>query len=70
MNADYIEICRVGNLDADFQQVCLFRISEISQYCCEISVIQIQQRKVKRNSQTKNKEKNKTKKKQKTKHLL
>ena len=73
MNANNAEICRVGNLEADFQQIPLghfffffffffffseiftilifnkFRLviffSEVSQYCCEIPIIQIQQRK-------------------------
>ena len=37
MNANYAEICRVGNLAADFQQVMLVHIVFIkcSQYCCE-----------------------------------
>ena len=47
MNANYAEICRVGNLKAEFQQIRLFNFPEISQYCCETSIIQIQQRKVK-----------------------
>ena len=29
MNANFAEICRVGNLEADFQQVRLFNFSEI-----------------------------------------
>ena len=29
MNENYAEIRRVGNLEADFQQVCLFNFSEI-----------------------------------------
>ena len=33
MNASYREIGRVGNFEADFQQ-----------YCCEISIIQVQQK--------------------------
>ena len=35
MNANYVEICRVGNFEADFQQVLLFL--KFSQYCCEAS---------------------------------
>ena len=45
MNANHAEMCRVGNLKADFQQMLL--ILKFSQYCCETSIIQIQQRKVK-----------------------
>ena len=41
MNANYAEICRVGKLKADFQQVPLV------QYCCETPIIQIPQRKLK-----------------------
>ena len=43
------EICSVDNLEADFQQV-IFIYSfflKFSQYCCEPSIIQNQQRKVK-----------------------
>ena len=49
MNANYAEICRVGNLEADFQQgILLFNFFlKFSQYFCETSIIQIQQRKVK-----------------------
>ena len=48
MNANYAEICRVGNLEADFQQVLLVPFFlKFSQYCCETSIIQIQQRKLK-----------------------
>ena len=68
MNANNAEICRVGNLEADFQQIPLghffffffwnfhnidfqqiplghFFFLKFSQYCCEIPIIQIQQRK-------------------------
>ena len=46
MNEIYAEICRVGNLEADFQQVLLAHFFlKFSQYCCETSIIQIQQRK-------------------------
>ena len=45
MNANYTEIGRVGNLEADFQQVSIFL--KFSQYCSQTSIIQIQQRKVK-----------------------
>ena len=48
MNANYVEVCRVGNLEADFQRFPLVHFFlKISQYCCETSIIQIQQRKVK-----------------------
>ena len=48
MNENYAEICRVGNLEADFQQVLLVQFFlKFSQYCCETSIIQIQQRNVK-----------------------
>ena len=46
MNANYAEICGVVNLEADFQQVSLVQFFlEFSKYCCEISIIQIQQSK-------------------------
>ena len=37
MNANYAEMCRVGNLEADFQHVPLvhFFFLKFSQYCCE-----------------------------------
>ena len=48
MNANYAEICRVSNLEADFQQVLLVQFFlKFSQYFCETSIIQIQQQKVK-----------------------
>ena len=48
MNANYAEICRVGNLEADFQQVPLAQFFlKFSQYCCETSIIQILQRNLK-----------------------
>ena len=48
MHTNYAEICRVGNLVADFQQVLLVLFFfKFSQYCCETSIIQMQQRKVK-----------------------
>ena len=51
MASNYAEICRVGNLEADFQQVPLvqFFFLKFSQYCHETSIpaIQIQHRKVK-----------------------
>ena len=48
MNENYAEICRVGNLEADFQQVLLIHFFlKFSQYFCETLIIQIQQRKVK-----------------------
>ena len=48
MNAKYAEIYRVGNLKTDFQQVPLVQFFlKFSQYCCETSIMQIQQRKVK-----------------------
>ena len=45
MNANYAEICRVGKLEAYFQQLPLvhFFFFKFSQYCCVTSVIQIQQ---------------------------
>ena len=47
MNASYAEICRVGNLEADFQQVPRVHFFlKFSQYWCETLIIQIQQRKV------------------------
>ena len=40
MNANFAEICRVGNLEADFQQVPLVQFFlKFSQYCCETSII-------------------------------
>ena len=43
MNSNYAEICRVGNLEADFQQVLLVHFFlKFSQYCCQTSIIQIQ----------------------------
>ena len=50
MNANYAEICRLGNLESDFQKSSaypLFFFSNFSQYFCETSIGQIQQRKVK-----------------------
>ena len=49
MNASYAEICRVGNLEADIQQVLLVRFFflKLSHCCCKTSIIQIHQRKVK-----------------------
>ena len=48
MNANYAEICRVGILEANFQQVLLVNFFlNFSQECCEKSMIQIQQRQVK-----------------------
>ena len=36
LNANYAEIGRVGNLEADFQQVTLVHFFlKFSQYCCE-----------------------------------
>ena len=47
MNANYAEIFRVGNLEADFQQVPLVHFFlKLPQYCCETLLIQIQQRKL------------------------
>ena len=51
MNANYAEICKAGNLEADFQQVLLVQFFlEFLQHRYETSihVIQIQQRKVKK----------------------
>ena len=48
MNANYAEICRVGNLEANFQQVTLvYFFLKFSQCCCETSIIKFQQRKIK-----------------------
>ena len=48
MKAIYAEIFKVGNFEADFQQGTLVHFFlKFSQYCCETSIIQIQQRKVK-----------------------
>ena len=48
MKPNHAEIYRVGNLEPDFQQVTLIQFfPKFSQYCCERSIIQIQQRKVK-----------------------
>ena len=46
MNANYAEICRVGNMEADFQRPACSIFLKFSQYCCETSIIQIQQRKI------------------------
>ena len=47
INANYAEICRVGNLEADFPQVPLVPFLLIFlQYCCETSIIQIKQSKM------------------------
>ena len=49
MNANYAEICRVGNLEVDFQQVLLVHFFlKFSQCCCETSIIKIQKRKIKK----------------------
>ena len=48
MNPNYAEICRVGNLEAEFQCSAWSVFLNFSQNCCELSVIQIQQRKVKK----------------------
>ena len=45
MNAKYAEICRVGTVEADFQQALLVHF--FSTKLCETSIIHIQQRKVK-----------------------
>ena len=47
MNANFAEICRVGNLEADLQQVPRSIFLKYLQYYCETSIIQIQQRKEK-----------------------
>ena len=48
MKANYAETCRVGNFEADFQQLLFVHfLLKFSQCCCEAPVIQIQQRKVK-----------------------
>ena len=48
-NANYAEICRVGNLEAEFQQVLLFCsiFVKFLQYRCEMLKSQIQERKEK-----------------------
>ena len=48
MNANYAEFCRVGKLEVRFStsSACSFFLI-FSQYCCETSKIQIQERKVK-----------------------
>ena len=45
MDVNYAENCWVGNLKASF--ACLIFL-KFSQYCCETSIIQIQQRKNKK----------------------
>ena len=53
-NANYAEICRVGNLEADFQQVPLVQFfPKFSQYCCKTSIIEIQQEKWKKKKKKK-----------------
>ena len=48
MKPNHAEICRVSNLEPEFQQVRLFQfLFKFSQYCFKTSIIQIQQRKVK-----------------------
>ena len=48
MNANDAEICRVGNLEADILTSSAYSISlKFSQYYCETSMTEIQQRKVK-----------------------
>ena len=48
MNASYAEICRVGTLEVDFQQVLLVHFFwKFSRYSCETSINQIQQGEVK-----------------------
>ena len=48
MNANYAEICRVGNLEADFQPSPLVHFFlKFSQCCCGTSKIKIQRRKIK-----------------------
>ena len=45
MNANYAEIYRIGNLEADFQQVPLVQFFwnfHNTMYCCETPIIQIQ----------------------------
>ena len=60
----------VGKLEADFQQVLLvIFFLKFSQYCCETSIIQIQQRKAK-NIFSDKKFKKKKKKKKKIHHRL
>ena len=48
MYANYAEIGQVGNLKADFSTSFACSIFlKFSQYCCETSIIQIQQRRIK-----------------------
>ena len=42
MNANYAEICRVGNLEADVQCSAYSIFLKFSQYCCKTSIIKIQ----------------------------
>ena len=54
------EICRVGKLETDYQQVPLIDLFlKFSQYCYETSILQIQQRKVKPKFLDKNSKKKK-----------
>ena len=70
MKPNHAEIYRVGNLEPDFQQVTLIQFfPKFSQYCCERSIIQIQQRKVKTIFLDKNSKKKKKKKKKKKNHF-
>ena len=48
MNANYAEICRIGNLETDFQRPACSFFLKFSQYCSETLIIQIQQRKQKK----------------------
>ena len=45
MNASYAEICTVSNLEADFQKVPLIFFLKFSQYCSEMSIVQISKQK-------------------------
>ena len=49
MNVNYAEICRASNLEADFStsDACSIFL-KLSQNYCETSIIQIQERKVKK----------------------
>ena len=45
MNTNHAEICRVDNLEADFQEILLVQFFlKFSQYSCETSILQIQQK--------------------------
>ena len=54
MNANYVEICRIGNLEADFQQVPLVHFFlKYSQCCCINNLSPAKKNKKKMFSETK-----------------